>query len=102
MVEAGWKKASRHTYTGVDACKASWQEPHPETVNCPKCGRPAEIFMAVQEGCTRPRGRNFKFACELHENKPGGEGYWFHDAIAAALYCCRHCFEVFVGNWNQA
>ena len=73
-------------YKGNSNLKVTWQEPFEENVPCVKCGANARIiFTAVEES------RNEDFVCNLHENKE--EKYWFHDAMACAVYLCEKCFE---------
>jgi hypothetical protein len=77
---------------GKEASKLSMQRPHSKMLECPKCGKEAELFMAIEESGV--------CAAHLHPNDGAPGGWWFHDAATFALYCCRGCFNVFV-QWNQ-
>ncbi|HDY66817.1 MAG TPA: hypothetical protein ENH85_03380 [Candidatus Scalindua sp.] len=73
-------------YLGETGLDQSWQNPFPKTTECHKCKGEARIMFVGQEG------KEKKFISELHEEKGRG-GFWFHDAIAVAMYLCKECFE---------
>ncbi len=74
-------------YKGKSGLNATWQEDFKENVPCVKCGKNARIiFTGVEED------RNEDFVCRLHDNGKDGK-YWFHDAMAVAVYLCEKCFE---------
>ena len=84
-----------HGKEGADN-QYSFQGAFPEKTECKHCKEPGAVLtITVSEDQPGP------FACNMYPNDPQGEGYWYHDAAAWALYTCRKCFEVTV-LWNQA
>lgn len=80
---------------GEDGAELSRQSAFPPTTKCIHCDTGEAILtITVAENET-------PFACQMYENDPHGEGYWYHDAASWALYTCRDCLEVTV-LWNQS
>ena len=73
-------------YLGETGLDQSWQAEFPKTTECHKCKGEARIMFVGQEN----RGEK-EFISKLHKNEGKG-GYWFHDAIAVAVYLCKECF----------
>lgn len=88
---------------GEEGRGLSWQLPFPKEVKCCHCGKEgARLAFVFQE----KGGENWKekeFACRLHANEGGHEGFWLHDAAAFAVYICRdiECAQA-TTKWNQA
>ena len=94
-------------YLGQASRTQSWQKPFPEETDCCRCGGQSRLgFVAIEEA-----GEDH-YLCNLYENNPppkldqalkvkGDFGYWFHDAVAVAVYFCRDCLEP-TALYNQA
>jgi len=83
-------------YIGKFGCDKTWQQKFPEETVCVYCGGKARIGFVAYEGHGEP-----EYVCHLHENDPGGSGYWLHDACAVAVYFCRKCLKP-TALYNQA
>ena len=82
-------------YVGDKGLEESWQAPFEKFMPCENCGKQSELAFVNKE-----QSGDKEFICDLHKNLPKTEGYWPHDAIAVAVYICRHCFEL-TAKWNQ-
>ena len=66
----------------------SFQKEFPKETKCGYCGGDARIAFVAHE-----QNNKGAFICEMYHNDPKGEGYWFHDACAVAVYLCKKCLK---------
>ena len=80
------------TYLGEEGLEATWQEPFPKTMECPRCGGNCRIMFVAHEDFVQ--SVEDEHVCNLHENTGKKGGLRFHDAVAVAVYACQDCLKV--------
>lgn len=82
-------------YLGSGASVVSEQGDWPESIKCPRCKDIADLLMVVHD----PQG---SLVSDVPTRvKTDSKLFWFHDAVAIALYVCPKCGEI-EAKWNQA
>lgn len=84
---------------GKEGLSNSWQDNFPEVTECVHCKGESRIgFVAFEEPLVVSKGSDERneqetFIFHLHNNDPGGEGFWLHDCCAVAVYFCKNCLN---------
>ncbi len=89
-----------------EAKSLSWQDEWEDSVECCHChSRNTELMLTAIEDLDKGKSveaQRGSWLSERHESEWAyHRNFWFHDAVAVAVYICRDCAEA-TAFWNQA